>query len=539
MAHDVFISYSSEDKTVADAVCATLEGRKIRCWIAPRDVTPGQAFAASLINAVKSSRVMVLVLSEDSNKSQYVLRELNEAVDKGIPIIPFRIEDVDPSEELRFYIKSLHWLDAMDPPLERHLKRLADSVQALLSVGEEDQPPETETFVVASPQKRRSLSAWALALIILAAVIVLGIVGLWVVPKLNLAPPSPTSTTISVVADPTDIPYSATNIPSLTSTAVWVAVDPTDTPSTNTPTLYFDMVIDETRELIYGSNRSGGEIHIISMNTLDIISTLSVGSEPSGVDISPDDAELAVALYGQSEIAFIDLDTLMVTARVNPAVAYGPNRPYDLLYGRPGRLYSVGNPDTSGFDYVHVFDTDSHTELGCSNEIMRAAPRLAMTADHNFLYVSQVTFTPNKIYRFDITSDNPVQIAAAPHGPVRVNTLAVKPDGSKVYSSRGQIWSNDLSTMLGSFSPSGEEIEYSEILNRFYISAADQVVEFDAGIYSPKRFIQLEGTAGVARINSTGMILYVSTSVGISAINVQEANSYMPCIPQSYCFQGY
>jgi DNA-binding beta-propeller fold protein YncE len=482
---------------------------------------------------------MVLVLSEDSNKSQYVLRELNEAVDKGIPIIPFRIEDVDPSEELRFYIKSLHWLDAMDPPLERHLKRLADSVQALLSVGEEDQPPETETFVVASPQKRRSLSAWALALIILAAVIVLGIVGLWVVPKLNLAPPSPTSTTISVVADPTDIPYSATNIPSLTSTAVWVAVDPTDTPSTNTPTLYFDMVIDETRELIYGSNRSGGEIHLISMNTLDIISTLSVGSEPSGVDISPDDAELAVALYGQSEIAFIDLDTLMVTARVNPAVAYGPNRPYDLLYGRPGRLYSVGNPDTSGFDYVHVFDTDSHTELGCSNEIMRAAPRLAMTADHNFLYVSQVTFTPNKIYRFDITSDNPVQIAAAPHGPVRVNTLAVKPDGSKVYSSRGQIWSNDLSTMLGSFSPSGEEIEYSEILNRFYISAADQVVEFDAGIYSPKRNIQLEGTAGVVRINSTGMILYVSTSVGISAINVQEANSYMPCIPQSYCFQGY
>jgi DNA-binding beta-propeller fold protein YncE len=530
MAHDVFISYSSEDKTVADAVCATLESRKIRCWIAPRDVTPGQAFAASLINAVKSSRVMVLVLSEDSNQSQYVLRELNEAVDKGIPIIPFRIEDVDPSEELRFYIKSLHWLDAMDPPLERHLKRLADSVQALLSVGEEDQPPETETFMVASPQKRRSLSVWARALIILAAVIVLGIVGLWVVPKLNLAPPSPTSTTVSVVADPTDIPYSATNIPSLTSTVVWVAVDPTDTsyPATNTPTLYFDMVIDETREVIYGSNRSGGEIHIISMNTLDIISTLSVGSEPTGVDISPDGTELAVTLYGQSEVAFIDLDTLMVTARVTPAGTSGPNKPYDLLYGRPGRLYSVGNPDSSGIDYVHVFDTDSHTELGRSTEIMRAAPRLAMTADHNFLYVSQVTFTPNKIYRFDITSDNPVQIAAAPHGPVKVNTLAVKPDGSKVYCSRGQIWSNDLSTILGSFSPSGEEIEYSEIVNRFYISAANQVVEFDADFYSPKRNIQLEGTAGVARINSTGRILYVSTSVGISAINIQTSNSYLP-----------
>ena len=41
MAHDAFISYSSKDKTIADAVCARLEARGIRCWIAPRDVRPG------------------------------------------------------------------------------------------------------------------------------------------------------------------------------------------------------------------------------------------------------------------------------------------------------------------------------------------------------------------------------------------------------------------------------------------------------------------------------------------------------------------
>jgi len=40
MAHDVFISYSSKDKTVANAVCATVENRKVRCWIAPRDIPP-------------------------------------------------------------------------------------------------------------------------------------------------------------------------------------------------------------------------------------------------------------------------------------------------------------------------------------------------------------------------------------------------------------------------------------------------------------------------------------------------------------------
>ena len=41
MAHDVFISYSTADKTAADAVCAILEGNGVRCWIAPRDIMRG------------------------------------------------------------------------------------------------------------------------------------------------------------------------------------------------------------------------------------------------------------------------------------------------------------------------------------------------------------------------------------------------------------------------------------------------------------------------------------------------------------------
>src|SRR5713101_8280389 len=48
MAHDVFISYSSKDKPVADAVCAGLEGRGIRCWAAPRDILPGSDWGAAI-----------------------------------------------------------------------------------------------------------------------------------------------------------------------------------------------------------------------------------------------------------------------------------------------------------------------------------------------------------------------------------------------------------------------------------------------------------------------------------------------------------
>ena len=63
MAHDVFISYSSENKSIANDVLSTLESRSIRCWIAPRDIPPGKLYGAALINAIKSAQIMVLVLS--------------------------------------------------------------------------------------------------------------------------------------------------------------------------------------------------------------------------------------------------------------------------------------------------------------------------------------------------------------------------------------------------------------------------------------------------------------------------------------------
>jgi hypothetical protein len=132
MAHDVFICYSSQDKAVADAVCATLESRKIRCWIAPRDVLPSIPFAEALIDGINNSRLMVLVFSKNSNQSPQVMREAERAVNKGIPILPFRIEDVALSKSMEYFLSAPHWLDALTPPMEKHLQKLADTVATIL-----------------------------------------------------------------------------------------------------------------------------------------------------------------------------------------------------------------------------------------------------------------------------------------------------------------------------------------------------------------------------------------------------------------------
>lgn len=130
--HEVFISYSSKDKHTADAVCTALESRGVKCWIAPRDVLPGVAYAASLVNALRESRIMALVFSAEANQSQQVLREVERAASRGIPIIPLRIEDIVPSDEMEYYIAGRQWLDALTAPVEQHLPPLCETVKLLL-----------------------------------------------------------------------------------------------------------------------------------------------------------------------------------------------------------------------------------------------------------------------------------------------------------------------------------------------------------------------------------------------------------------------
>ena len=133
MAHDVFVSYSSHDKLTADAVVARLEAARLRCWIAPRDILPGMEWGEAIIDGIHRSRLMVLVFSSSANASPQIRREVERAVNKGLPIIPFRIENVFPSRSLEYFLSSPHWLDALTPPVEAHIQKLAESIKTLLA----------------------------------------------------------------------------------------------------------------------------------------------------------------------------------------------------------------------------------------------------------------------------------------------------------------------------------------------------------------------------------------------------------------------
>jgi TIR domain len=160
MAHDVFLSHSAQNREVADAICAALEKAAIRCWVAPRDVRPGRSFPGEITRAIQQSKVMLLVFSGHSNNSEQVLREVQLATDSHLPIIRFRIEDVALTDDLRYFLSTPHWLDALTPPLSKHIERLEVAIKELLGqavevtgkkVESEDAPPAAAPVVTPAP----------------------------------------------------------------------------------------------------------------------------------------------------------------------------------------------------------------------------------------------------------------------------------------------------------------------------------------------------------------------------------------------------
>jgi hypothetical protein len=106
------------------------------------------------------------------------MREVERAVNKGIPVIPFRIENVTPSKAMEYFLSAPHWLDALTPPLEKHLQRLADTVQALLTEvekprreGVEPEPPVLKPSTQAIGRKKirlRYIAIGSLAIALMA-----------------------------------------------------------------------------------------------------------------------------------------------------------------------------------------------------------------------------------------------------------------------------------------------------------------------------------------------------------------------------------
>ena len=111
MRGGVFICHASEDAETARQLVGALERAGVECWIAPRDIEVGETYTQAILEALKAAPALVLVFSAAADRSPHVVRELETAVGSATRIVPVRLEAVEPSPSLRYFIGTAQWLD--------------------------------------------------------------------------------------------------------------------------------------------------------------------------------------------------------------------------------------------------------------------------------------------------------------------------------------------------------------------------------------------------------------------------------------------
>jgi TolB-like protein/Tfp pilus assembly protein PilF len=180
----VFISHSSEDKTIAGTICQRLESDGINCWIAPRDIQPGSDWTKAIMRGIEGCQVFILVFSKQANDSDHVYREVTKAFSSRLIVVPFRIEAALPTSGISYYLNTVQWLDAVKPPLDQHISTLIERVKVLLA-GNSVSDPRLISQAALGPEPAktrpgRSLGKWAVSIaIVTLCLIALAIAGLF------------------------------------------------------------------------------------------------------------------------------------------------------------------------------------------------------------------------------------------------------------------------------------------------------------------------------------------------------------------------
>jgi TolB-like protein/tetratricopeptide (TPR) repeat protein len=166
---DVFVSYASQDKAIAEAIVELLEGNGRRCWIAPRDVTPGSHYADGIMSAISGAKALVLVMSSSALTSKHVGKEVERASSKGRPIIAIHTDAAPLTPAFEYFLSESQWIDVGAGGLAAVAAKLVEAVRLHLdtTVANEPRPPldpSVPSRGLASPHTRWMLTTGVVVL---------------------------------------------------------------------------------------------------------------------------------------------------------------------------------------------------------------------------------------------------------------------------------------------------------------------------------------------------------------------------------------
>jgi len=130
-SYDIFISYSTVNTEEAEKICYELEKEDYKCWYAPRDILPSQAYPEQIIQGIKEAKYFVLLHSKNSTVSRYVVREVTKALSLEKIIVPILLDNASLSENMEFILETCQWIDASNVAFEEKIEELKDILEKL------------------------------------------------------------------------------------------------------------------------------------------------------------------------------------------------------------------------------------------------------------------------------------------------------------------------------------------------------------------------------------------------------------------------
>ncbi len=149
---DIFISYSSKDEKIANEICAYFEKEGVSCWIAPRNIEVGKEYGGEIIKGIEECKVFFLCLSGAANESQHVLREVERAVSRKLPIVVYQHEETTLSKSMEYFLASTQWFV---PGKEKGYAELVEIVKNI-----RDKKPAKKTETTDSKPKKKKSKKW-------------------------------------------------------------------------------------------------------------------------------------------------------------------------------------------------------------------------------------------------------------------------------------------------------------------------------------------------------------------------------------------
>lgn len=129
----IFISYSSKDVTEVNEVINMLKDASISYWKAPEMIPVGSNYAKEIPRVISECDIFLLIISRESQKSIWVEKEIDFAINNRKTIVPLNLTNEKLSDMFSFYLNNIQMIyygDSKVKALDLLKKRLKSLLPA-------------------------------------------------------------------------------------------------------------------------------------------------------------------------------------------------------------------------------------------------------------------------------------------------------------------------------------------------------------------------------------------------------------------------